>query len=254
MTPRTNPRFWELDLARGAALLMMLVANFMTVLDFFGIYPAYAQPFWFWFARITAFLFVFIAGIALTLSIARSTPRDGRSRVLLPSVARRGAGILAWGLVITAVTWLAIPETYIRWGVLHLIGFGILVTQPLAGRRALALVLGVALCAWGYAIGDVVVDFPWLIWLGYQPATFRSEDYFPVAPWLGIFVLGVFAGDILYPAGLRAFPLAGLGTTPAVRALSWLGCHTLPIYLLHQPLFVIVVLLTGLVPLSRLTG
>ena len=241
-------RYWELDAARGVALLMMLVSNFVSACVVFGLIQTQLYDVWWWLAKITAVGFVFIAGISVTLS-AVGLHVEGKTRraKAWPNI-KRGAWIFAWGLVITLVTYVALGETYIRWGVLHLIGFAIVASIPLVGRKWLSLCVGLSLSAWGYAISAVRVDSTWWVWLGYRYTGFRTEDYFPVAPWLGVFLIGVFAGHVLYPAGKRLIPVTPTANWP-VRVLCWLGLHTLVIYLLHQPMFVVAFVLSGAVPL-----
>ena len=85
--------------------------------------------------------------------------------------------------------------------------------------------------------------FPWLLWLGLKPFGFQSFDYFPMLPWFGVILLGVFAGNLLYPNGKRAFRFPNFPPNPLVRLLTFLGRHSLVIYFLHVPVLVAAVLL-----------
>lgn len=216
-------RIWEIDALRGAAVIAMAAFHAIFDLSYFAGIDLLPGGAWFWIPRAIGAAFIFLAGISLTL---------GRRNPL-----RRGATIFAWGLAITAVTWLAFPTNTIWFGVLHLIGLS-LILAPLLERWALPLAAGcIALGAW---LQGVTVPFPWLLWLGLRPEAFYTFDYYPLLPWLGVMLLGVYAGKRLY-AGGRKFKIPELGTVPGISQLCLLGRNSLLIYLLHQPVLVLLV-------------
>ena len=51
---------------------------------------------------------------------------------------KRGGFVLTLALVITMTTWLVIPESYVYFGILHLIGLSILLLIPFVNRPYLA--------------------------------------------------------------------------------------------------------------------
>jgi uncharacterized membrane protein len=61
-------------------------------------------------------------------------------------------------------------------------------------------------------------------------------DYYPLTPWFGVALLGVFAGYTLYPHGQPRFTWPDLSSVSIVRGLRFLGRHSLLIYLCHQPI------------------
>ncbi|MEM4248599.1 MAG: heparan-alpha-glucosaminide N-acetyltransferase domain-containing protein, partial [Candidatus Nanoarchaeia archaeon] len=63
-------RFAEIDFVRGSAIVMMLVSNFVTDLQYFYNYNSY-ETFWRIFATITASIFLLVVGISLNLSYSR---------------------------------------------------------------------------------------------------------------------------------------------------------------------------------------
>jgi uncharacterized membrane protein len=179
---------------------------------------------WWWFSRLTGGLFVAVAGVAAFLASRTGNPRQAMRRSL------KLAGI-AYG--ITLVTWLALPHAFVRFGVLHLLALAGLVALSLRGRERLALPLGAA-----------CLLLPWLPlpggeWLGLRAYDFMTVDYFPLKPWLGVFLLAFWASSRAYANGkplmAREWP----------APLLWAGRRTLPIYLLHQPLLVGALLLAG---------
>lgn len=71
--------------------------------------------------------------------------------------------------------------------------------------------------------------------LGLMAEGFVSSDYFPLAPNLGWFLLGMILGRTLYKEKRTLFPRVNSGSAP-IRFLSWCGRNSLLIYLLHQPI------------------
>ena len=61
-------RIDELDSLRATALVMMLISNFVTDLNYFGIMDVNKGDQWWWLARATEFLFVSISGISYFLA------------------------------------------------------------------------------------------------------------------------------------------------------------------------------------------
>jgi uncharacterized membrane protein len=250
MTEQLDGRFWEIDLLRGVAILMMIFYHVLYDLDRFGgLGIEIHTGFWRYFAFATASLFLLLVGVSLTLSYARASHTSSEQR-LFPKYLNRGVRIFAWGLVITAVTWVLMRDGFVRWGILHLIGLSIILAFPLLKLRYGNLMLGSLLLLLGMLIRNLQVGSPWLLWLGFMPAQFTSVDYFPVLPWFGVVLIGVFVGNSLYPGYQRIFRLQDRSHRLPVRSLDLLGRHSLLIYLVHQPVLVVALFLVGAVDIG----
>jgi uncharacterized membrane protein len=77
-----------------------------------------------------------------------------------------------------------------------------------------------------------------LVWLGLTPAGFASVDYFPLFPWFGVVLLGLYFSKLWYVEGERKFKLPY--ELPKSNLMCFLGRNTLWIYLIHQPIFIAV--------------
>ncbi len=226
-------RFWEIDFTRGTALVMMLASNFITDLQFFTNYTQFST-FWWWFARITAFMFVFLVGLSLNISYNRAK-REGNAK--FSKYLKRGLFIFALGLLITAVTFLFLGKDYVRFGVLHLIGISIIFAYPfLKWKAGIAFLSSLKLIATGIVLSLFTISSGAFEWLGLQPANFSTIDYFPLLPWFGVVLLGIYFSKNWYRKGERTFkPKVEL---KASNPICFLGRHTLLIYLIHQPIFI----------------
>jgi uncharacterized membrane protein len=235
-------RFWEIDALRGAALCAMLVSNAVTDLQYFAGYNE-NNLLWFWLARVTASFFLLLAGVSLALSYSRA---EKERKAHFSKFLRRGLWIFFWGMMITLVTWLFIGSDFIAFGVLHLIGLSVILFYPLIKRRMLSLVAGLLAIAAGLLLYGMRFGFSWLVWLGLQPIGYRTVDYFPLLPWSGLVLVGVFLGNVLYKGYKRRFEFSAKENA-ATRFLSFLGRHSLVIYLLHQPIILSVLWALGII-------
>lgn len=234
-------RFPEIDFTRGIALVMMLVSNFVTDLQFFNNYAGFAE-FWWWFARITAFMFIFLVGLSLNVSYARAK-REGKAN--FSKYLKRGLFIFALGLLITVVTYFTIPQAYIKFGVLHLIGFSIILAYPfLKWKKEISLWLGLSLIVIGLLLSSVAVNASAFFFIGLTPVGFASVDYFPLLPWFGVVLLGLYFSKLWYAQGERRFNLKH--EVSKRNPICFLGRNTLWIYLIHQPIFIAVLHVLGI--------
>jgi uncharacterized membrane protein len=247
-----SSRLWEVDALRGVAILMMVLYHLLFDLVALGGYPIDGfDSFWRLWARATATLFITLAGVSLTLSYARALSRAAPGASLFPKFLRRGLGVFGCGLLITAATWLLYPSEVVTFGILHFIGAGIVLAYPFLRLGWWNLPLGLGCFAAGLALQmqNVALPFPWLLWLGLPPVRYATFDYFPLLPWFGLMLLGIWLGGRFYAGGRRAFPLPDLGGALPVRLLDFLGRHSLLIYLIHQPVLMGGLALLGIIRL-----
>ena len=230
-------RYRLIDSLRGLALLNMVAFHFCY--DVFVIYEGqYGWPrlpgivAW---ERFICMTFILVSGISLNFS------RHPYRRALI---------INGCGLLITLVTAIAIPEEAIWFGVLNGIGCSMLITQalrrwlekcdPFVGAAVSFLLLAVFYGLPSRTLGffniewvrlpDALYAFRPLAIIGLPDAGFASSDYFPVLPWLFLFVCGFFLWRVIVSLRADRFFVRG------VPVLDFLGRYSLWIYMIHQPL------------------
>jgi len=236
-------RFWEVDAARGVAILMMVVYHFTFDLYAFGGYDVDAVTgFWARFADATASLFLFLVGVSLAISGARGG--GGFRKYLL-----RGLRVFGYGMVLTAV-FLVFGMGIVAFGILHLIGVSIVLSYPFLKFRFANFVLGVGIFAAGLYLqtGDPTGS-AWLLPFGVVPEGLAMPDYRPLLPWFGVVLIGLFFGNVVYGDGRHP---AGLPASAPIlaRPLLPLGRNSLAIYLVHQPVMVVLLAALGVVDLN----
>ncbi|HPS90737.1 MAG TPA: heparan-alpha-glucosaminide N-acetyltransferase [Methanothrix sp.] len=246
-------RFWEVDLLRGCAILLMVLYHLLFDLNYFAVYDIdVSSGFPLAMARTAASLFLLLVGISLTLSYSRS--RNMRREMdFFPHLLKRSAWILSLAVGVTLVTYLTIGRGFIVFGVLHLIGLSLLLAYPFLRLQKESFVFGIAFILLGKYLAAIHVGFPWLLWLGLAPVNFYSVDYFPVIPWFGVILLGMGLGGLLYPEYRRSFFLPDLSVSAISGVLAFLGQNSLAIYLVHQPVIIGLLYLFG-VPIALLSN
>jgi len=233
----TDSRFREIDATRGIAILMMVLFHTVFDLNFFMILPVNVSTgFWRWFAMATASLFLLVVGISLVVSRARSAANLS-GFALTKKFLFRGAGIFALGLLVTLATWLYLHEGFILFGILHLIGVSVILSVLFFRFGKYNILLGMLFIAGGFFIGTLQGPV-WLLPLGIYPSSFTSVDYTPLIPWFGAVLVGMGVGEFLYSGGIRKFTVPHLPDR-IVRPLSFLGRYSLVIYLVHQPIIIL---------------
>ncbi len=200
--------------------------------------------FWHYFQVTTASLFTGLVGVGMAL---RYQTMHEQGNVRVEPFLLRGAVVLSWGIVVGFVTFLFSPDMYVRWGILHLIGFSLLVGWPLVRFRWLNLAGAIVLLLAGQVVMALSLNYSWLDWLGLDAMPRQAFDYFPVIPWLALPLLGVFFANTVYRRGGRRFAMPDWGDRLFFRVLRLMGQNSLLIYLLHQPLMLAILAALGII-------
>jgi uncharacterized membrane protein len=245
MTESLQARFWEVDFLRGLAVVLMIVYHTIFDLDYFGIHSHFLDSgFWLYLSRLAAIIFILLVGVSLVLSYKRACELGNDKRFMF-KLFIRGSKIFFLGLLITFITYLLVGEGYIIFGVLHFIGFAIIISFPFLRFYILNIVLALFFIVVGLYIQQTTLNFPWLLWLGFSFKEFYTLDFFPLFPWFGVTLMGISLGNYLYRNYKRRFKLPDLSSLILVRSFAILGRKSLMIYLFHQPIVVVILYLAG---------
>ncbi|HLC79536.1 MAG TPA: heparan-alpha-glucosaminide N-acetyltransferase [archaeon] len=220
-------RFWELDFLRGIAICMMVLFHLLWDFNYFGIISIelYSGA-WGLFQKATAALFLLLLGILLTIGHDKS-PSTYAKRFFY-----RAVQIFCLGILLSLATYIFYPSSMIYFGILHLIGVSIFLSIFFVQNPKLSLAMGAIAIVLPRIFDLQKFEIEQLFWAGFaSPAS--SLDFFPLLPWVGVVLIGIFVGKILYGKENRKFKIE----KPKVRAigfLEFLGRHSLLIYFAHQ--------------------
>lgn len=238
MNKKNIQRLWEIDFLRGFFIILMILFHILYDLNYFDILKINFDALFFQsYIYINATPFLLLVGISLTLSYFRAK-RTMTEKELQKKFLLRGLKIFGYGLIITLVTWICLPDSFIIFGILHCIGISIIFAYPFLKLQKSNLGTGFLLVIAGVFLRFFTFDFYYLLWLGCIPAGFFTVDYFPILPWFGVVLIGIFVGNKLYPNYTRSFNLRDMSQYKFVKFFCFLGRHSLVIYLLHQPIVI----------------
>ncbi len=214
-------RIFELDFLRGIGIIFVVIYH--TLYDLQSIYG----------------LQVGMGGTqAATWAYSFTTMLilvSGASAWLGRHTAKRGMVVLACAYIITLATTLALPSMYIRFGILHMMGFSMLITAALKKYHVKASVIVptalfvIVAGIWFYTLR---VPFGFLYPLGLISPDYMTIDHYPLMPFGGIFLLGYSFSMGYYCDGKSPFA----GNNYIESPITFAGRHSLTIYMLHQPL------------------
>jgi len=91
------------------------------------------------------------------------------------------------------------------------------------------VLMGLLCIAGGFFIGTVQGPV-WLLPFGVH--------YTPLIPWFGAVLVGIGVGEFLYAGGVRQFAAPQMPDL-LIRPLAFLGRYSLIIYLVHQPVIIL---------------
>jgi uncharacterized membrane protein len=243
---RIAARIWEIDFLRGVSILLVIGYHLLYDLGYYTGMPRFLG----WSTNLSTVAWTiaqhFFAGLFVLLS--------GTSSTLTRSNIRRGVRLLAVALALTLATYLIAvwfhlfdPADTIIFGILHCLAvsmllYGAVFEKVSAAANALcgAAVMGLAallpIVRQAYSIRS-----NWLIPFGLPGPSFSSLDYFPLIPWLGVFLIGAALGKSVYASKRSLLPWR----MPR-NFVNFAGRHSLIIYIVHQPVIMGVLYVLGL--------
>jgi uncharacterized membrane protein len=243
-----NRRWPIIDIARGVAIIAMVLFHFTWDIGFFGIidYDISFTPEGRLLSHCIAGSFLFIVGISLALAA-----RNGLS---YRPYLRRLQYIAGAAIIVSGSTFFLMPEDWIFFGVLHCIALSSLLALPFLRAPILPVAAVAALSiALPFTVYHPLFDQPWLFWLGLNHVLPRTNDYVPIFPWFGVVLAGSVAARLMDMQPSLSAWLQRSRTDLFSRPLARLGRLSLAVYLVHQPILMgllwALLSLTGPLPL-----
>lgn len=230
--PSAGGRIELIDFGRGVALLAMFVYHFAYDLSHFRLIDVDVvnDPGWRAFARLIAGSFLAIVGFSLVLAARRGFNRE--------AYLRRLVLVACAAALVSIVTWFALPDIFIFFGILHHIALASLLALPfLFLPTPIIAVVAVIVFALPFALGSHLFDEDWLAFLGFGPWP-RTADFVPVFPWFGFVLAGMVLARINLPKAQESGWARWRARSGPARLVVFGGRNSLFVYLVHQPLFI----------------
>ena len=218
---KQKQRIEIIDALRGIAVLLMVVHHFLyDMVEFID------APEWLFTNPVFDALHYLFAGVFTLLC--------GVSSNFSRSNLKRGLIALGFAMLITLVTY--IMGMPIFFGVLHMLAFCMLfygVTHKFWEKipKAVMPVFCIIAAVFSvYCVNTVHTDSHYLWMFGWTYKGFNSYDYFPLFPWMFIFLFGTWVGYFIKE---NKFP--GWFYRAKIPVFPKIGKYSLWIYIAHQP-------------------
>lgn len=231
-------RYYILDAIRGFALLNMILyhASWDLVYMFDVNWSWYRSNGAYSWQQCICWTFILLSGFCYSF---------GRKKI------KRGMLVFLCGLLISIVTCTLMPESRVLFGILTLLGSCMLLMLPLETlfkkmNPYLGFLVSFSIFVFIRNINNGFLGFEkWNLiqvpsnlyknlftaYIGFPANNFYSTDYFALLPWFFLFLTGFFLHQIFKKNNwLKSF-------APHIcKPLEWIGKHSLPIYVAHQPI------------------
>ena len=223
-------RLIGLDIFRGYALLLMVIFHFCFDLNNFHYvdFNLMYGDFWHYYRYIIVSMFVFASGISLQIAY--------RKGIIKHKFLKRLLVLGSASLAVSIGSYTQFPNTWIYFGILHFFLFASIVGVLFLKIPKIALLTGVGIIL-GYNLH--IINMHWLYNILKAPLHLPiryTEDLANIFPWFGVFLLGIVFG--YYKLADKFFSLKIFTAQSKFNTVfSYIGKHSLLIYLLHQPLF-----------------
>jgi Predicted membrane protein len=216
-------RIWEIDLFRTLAILLMVIFHLVFDLNnYAGLKIDYMSGFWYWEGKVSALIFIFLAGVS-----------SGFSR----NTIKRGIKVLVFAMVITAATYIFYKEQYIQFGVLHFLGTCMFLYPLLKKVNNKALfILAIASALAAIPAKSIMAGTRLFIPVGIRYNGFATLDYYPLLPYISVFMLGTITYKLFYYKKQSLFKF-----NYENKYISTISRNSLAIYLIHQPVIIAVI-------------
>ena len=231
-----NKRIALLDNIRGANMISMILFHIINGLVYYCNIniPLISTSFLDTWGLIIRTTFIFLSGLCINLSRKNY---------------KNGIRVLFCGFIITLTTNIIIPEYSITFGILSFMGSAIILSTllyPIINKipAKIGLVINIILFILFFnfqyqyiglfKLPDELYQFKMLYPIGLMSADFHSEDYFPIIPWIFLFLSGFFFGKFKDIAAYKNSENKLISTN--IKIFSFIGRHSLMVYMFHAPI------------------
>lgn len=229
-------RLVGLDIFRGVAIVLMVVFHFCFDLNNFHILNLDLKHdlFWKYYRYIIVGMFVFTSGISLKLT--------HNEFIKIDKVKKRVAILGIASLLVSLGSYTQFPDSWIYFGILHFFLFSSIVGLLFLRLPIVSLIVAVFILG-GYTYN--LINMHWLYNILQQPLHLPiqyTEDLASIIPWFGVFLLGIVFAT--YKLHYKFFNFTLFNSKSFLnKFFSFIGKHSLLIYLIHQPILFAIFLL-----------
>lgn len=235
-------RIPQIDIIKGFAVILMVIFHYFYLGSFLEKLnlPLSESYTGIYFILAKSAHTIFILMVGFNLSLSRFNSKNNIS-IFYKKQLIRSLEIAILAIVVSALSYLAFSENWIKFGILHFIAISILLALPFANKPNLSITLATfLLIIYFYITLGAFVNFHDIIpghiafILGiYNPGIY-SYDYFSIIPYFSVILLGIYFCHTMYDEDNRRLKyLEFLNYIKFKNYLIFLGKHSLAIYFIH---------------------
>jgi uncharacterized membrane protein len=224
----TQNRVNGLDIFRGWAILLMVAYHFSYDLNHFNYiyFDLNHDIFWVYFRYMIVSMFLLSVGMSLKLAHTPNIKWD--------KMKKRTFVLAISSLLITIVTYMQFPHSWVYFGIIHFILLASWVGLLFLPYPRLSLLIAIFIFL--ASLFDII-NVHWLFDLLKIPLhlpTHYTEDLVRFFPWFGVVLIGIFMAN--YNLHYNKISFSFFKTDIKLnKFLKFIGRHALIIYLVHQP-------------------
>lgn len=227
-------RLEKIDIFRWIAIIFMVLfhLNYSLVEIFWVNTLNFNDNFFYILWKISAFLFIFIAGFSAFLTYINN-PQKSVKKYLKTSLK-----LAIFASLISIWTYFFMRNEYIRFWIIHFFAVSYLLLILFKRFWSYNILFWIlAIIFWIFA--TPVINFKYLYFLWWTYPWFKSADFYPVLPYFWIILIWFWVWKILSKNNLlKIFELKNKNFL--TNFLTFLWQHSLLIYLTHQIIIVLV--------------
>ena len=185
------------------------------------------------FAQCVGASFIIISGISFKVLIRNDKYRK--------KFLKRLSTLVIICFVITSVTFFIDNNSFIFFGILHFLATCSIISFLLVKLFNKHTLLILFFVSSALSVANVNYSLPaYLSWIGFNQDIPSSNDFYPLFPWVSFYFFGLWISDPVRNYLLKHNEKI-YDSHPSLnfiyKSLQFLGKNSLPIYILHQPIF-----------------
>ena len=228
-------RYNFIDLIRGIAIINMVLYHLLYDLDYIFGDDIYL------FSTIYAHLWQNL--IAMTFIITSGISYNFGSKNIKKFII-----LLICASIISIISYIFMYDEFIAFGIIHFFAFAtlfLIIFESILNKinSYIGLVFSALLFistkfitngyliipSGKYYLPEKLYEYSFLFWAGFPKNNFVSSDYFPLIPWLFLFLMGFYLGRIVLSSNIKT-------KKKSINPINIIGRYSLLIYMIHQPI------------------
>ena len=242
-------RFLSLDIIRGICIILMILDHFVLMVLKFNIVMSGNNSFWLGLVNVCrsvinngvrkAFRYIVVSCFFIVSGISCSLSKSNFKRGVKLAICAIAINIITY-----SVYWLFKFDIRVEFGVIHFYAASVLIwsifekLQKFSVRMIIYLILLIA-SVLIFSIKPTLSRSNVLLPIGIPKEGYIYQfDYFPLFPWISIFLIGGLIGENYFKTKEAKHRLV---LTRLFAPLLFVGQHGLGIYIIHLPLLIILI-------------